>query len=307
MLSRTAANLYWTGRYVERADATARLLDMGARMTMLPGSATRQDWLSVLKAAGVPLTESEEVGRREAVRILLLDEEGGSSVRSALTLARSNARAERTALTRQAWEALNDEWRALEKVPEAEASSSLPDYLEWAQKRAAAFRGSVETTMLRDDRYDFIKLGGALERAAMALRLLEVKYFALLPERDVVGGGRDFHQWNSLLFAASALRAYHHVYRGDVTAWNVADLLVLNRSFPRSVALCITEAADTLGRLALRYNQRTEAQNRAERLHARLADTDMDEVFADGLHEFVQETLKSVLDIHSATSLVYGF
>jgi uncharacterized alpha-E superfamily protein len=306
MLSRTAGNLYWTGRYVERADATARLLDMGARMTMLPGAAARGDWQSVLQAAGIDLSDEELVGRREAIGLLLLAPEGGS-VRASLGFARANARAERTAFTSQAWEALNDGWRALEGVTEAEASGALADHIDWTQRRAAAFRGSVETTMLRDDRYDFLKLGGLVERAAMTLRLLEVKYLALLPERDVVGGGRDLHQWTSLLLAASALRAYHHAYRGDVEARNVADLLVLNRAFPRSVTLCVTEAAQTLDRLAGRYEQRTEAQALAGTLRAGLTGTTMDEVFADGLHEFVQETLAGVLGIHAATAEAYGF
>ena len=306
MLSRTAGNLYWTGRYAERADATARLLDMGARMTMLPGAAARGDWESVLQAAGVPLPEEEMLGRREAIGALLLAPEGGS-VRACFTTARANARAERTALTTLAWEALNDDWRALEGVTEAEASAHLAHHIDWAQRRSATFRGAVESTMLRDDRYDFIRLGGLVERAAMTLRLLDVKYLALLPERDVVGGGRDLHQWTSLLLAASALRAYHHAYTGDVTARGVADLLVLNRAFPRSVSLCVAEAAQALDRLADRYGQRTEAQDLAGTLRAQLETITMDQVFSDGLHEFVQDTLRGVLAIHSATAVTYGF
>ena len=307
MLSRTAANLYWTGRYVERADATARLLDMGARMTMLPGAAARGDWQSVLQAAGAGMSDEELVGRREAIGLLLLAPEGGSSVRSALGSARANARAERMALTTQAWEALNDDWRALDGVTEAEASGNLAAHIEWTQRRAATFRGAVETTMLRDDRYDFVRLGGLVERAAMTLRLLDVKHLALLPERDVIGGGRDLHQWTSLLLAASALRAYHHAYRGDVGARNVADLLVLNRAFPRSVIFCVAEAATSLDRLAARYEARTEAQALAGTLRARLDAASTDEVFSDGLHEFVQAALSDVLDLHAATAAAYGF
>lgn len=307
MLSRTAGNLYWTGRYVERADATSRLLDMGARMTMLPGAAARGDWESVLLAAGAPMPEEDMVGRREAIGTLLLTSEGGSSVRACFTMARANARAERTALTTLAWEALNDDWRALEGVTEGEASGDLASHIDWAQRRAAAFRGAVETTMLRDDRYSFLKIGALVERAAMALRLLEVKYLALLPERDVVGGGRDLHQWTSVLMAASAMRAYHHAYPGDVTALGVADLLILNRSFPRSVAFCVMEAAYSLDALADRYDQRTQAQDLIGALRSRLDATSIEEIFSDGLHEFVQEALKDVLDIHAAIAVTYGF
>ncbi|WP_031549599.1 alpha-E domain-containing protein [Parvularcula oceani] len=306
MLSRTAANLYWTGRYVERADATARLLAMGARMTMLPGAATRGDWQSVLQTAGVPLPEDGLTGRREAIEALLLAP-GGSSIKACFEAARSNGRAERTALTSLMWEALNDDWRALEVVNVAAASQSLPDHIDWAHRRAATFRGATETTMLRDDRYDFLRLGGLIERAAMTLRLLDVKYLALLPERDVVGGGRDLYQWTSLLLASSALRAYHHVYRGDVKARNVADLLLLNRAFPRAVALCADEAGAALDRLAGRYGQRHDCHDRANALCETLRNADTDTIFSDGLHEFVTETLDDVLALHSAIAEAYGF
>ena len=306
MLSRTAANLYWTGRYVERADATARLLAMGERMTMLPGAAARGDWQSVLQSAGAALPEEEMIGRREAIGSLLLAPEGGS-IRACFGAARANGRAERTALTSQMWEALNDDWRALEGVTEGEASSDLLSWVDWTHRRAAAFKGATETTMLRDDRYDFLALGGLIERAAMTLRLLDVKYLALLPERDVIGGGRDLHQWTSLLLAASALRAFHHAYRGDVTARGVADLLVLNQRFPRSAALCVRDAAAVLDRLADAYGQATDAQERARALRARLTAVGIDEVFAEGLHEFVEETLAGVFGLHEATAAAYGF
>ena len=306
MLSRTAANLYWTGRYVERADATARLLAMGERMTMLPGAAARGDWQSVLQSAGAALPEEEMIGRREAIGSLLLAPEGGS-IRACFGAARANGRAERTALTSQMWEALNDDWRALEGVTEGEASADLLSWVDWTHRRAAAFKGATETTMLRDDRYDFLALGGLIERAAMTLRLLDVKYLALLPERDVIGGGRDLHQWTSLLLAASALRAFHHAYRGDVTARGVADLLVLNQRFPRSAALCVRDAATVLDRLADAYGQATDAQERARALRARLTAVSIDEVFAEGLHEFVEETLAGVFGLHEATAAAYGF
>ncbi|MBB4659382.1 alpha-E domain-containing protein [Parvularcula dongshanensis] len=306
MLSRTAANLYWMSRYVERADATARLLTMGARMTMLPGAAARGDWQSVLQAAAAGMPEGDVIGRREAIRHLLLDGEGGS-IRACLIRARANGRAERTALTSQMWEALNDDWRHLDTVTEAEASQHLPAYIDWAHRRAATFRGATETTMLRDDRYDFVRLGGQLERAAMTLRLLEVKYLALLPERDVIGGARDLYQWTALLLAASALRAYHHVYRGDYAPWNVADLLVLNREFPRSAAFCIERVRGALGRLEDRYGQRHACHDQVEALNARLAGVTMEQVFADGLHEFVTATLSEVLSLHATIGEAYDF
>jgi uncharacterized alpha-E superfamily protein len=148
---------------------------------------------------------------------LLLDRENRSSIQSCIAQARANAKAIRTALTADMWEALNDHWRLLEALDAEEAIADLPVWLDWAKQRAAAFRGAAETSLLRNEGYIFLRLGEYVERAEMTLRLLDVKYYVLLPETDVVGGGRDFHQWTSVLRATSAVRAYHHVYRGDYT------------------------------------------------------------------------------------------
>ncbi|ADM09897.1 hypothetical protein PB2503_09219 [Parvularcula bermudensis HTCC2503] len=309
MLSRTAGNLYWVGRYVERCGATARLLDMGARMTMLPGASERGDWQSVLRAAGVPSDPEREdmPDQAEALEHLLLDGENGISVRSCITLARNNGRAERAAMTTAMWEALNDRWRRLDHVKVADVSAGLFDWLDWCQQRTATFRGTLETTMLRDDRYEFVRLGSALERAAMTLRLLEVKYRALLPERDVAGGGRDIYQWTSLLLASSAMRAYYHIYASDYTPWNIADLLVLNRAFPRSIAFAMDEVGGALDRLATLYDQRHPCHDTAAALRSRLAKATMDEIFADGLHEFLEDVLQSVFSLHVQIAEGYGF
>ncbi|MEL6365417.1 MAG: alpha-E domain-containing protein [Pseudomonadota bacterium] len=306
MLSRAAENLYWAGRHVERADATARLLAMGARMTVLPGADARGDWESVMRAAGALPPKDTVVGRLDAVDSLLLSE-NGSSVRGSLRQARENGRAERTALTTQMWEALNDDWRALDGVTPMEASRSLFDHVDWAIRRSASFRGAVETTMLRNDRYEFLRLGGLIERAGMTLRLLDVKYLALLPERDVVGGGRDTFQWSALLLASSGLRAYHHLYRGEISATNIADLLVFNRAFPRSLAFCVADILTALDNLAAIYAQRHLCHESAAELHRSLSMTDIDEVFADGLHEFILQRLADIRALHNAVNDAYGF
>ena len=132
------------------------------------------------------------------------------------------------------------------------ALKSLPTLLEWTKNRTAAFRGASEISLLRNDGYYFLRMGGLIERADMTLRLLDVKYYVLLPETDVVGGGRDYHQWTSVLRATSALRAYHHVYKGDYTPWGIADFLILNATFPRSIAYCYRSIKRFLDDLAER-------------------------------------------------------
>ncbi|MEL6289669.1 MAG: alpha-E domain-containing protein [Pseudomonadota bacterium] len=309
MLSRTAENLFWLGRYTERAECTVRLLEMGRRMTMLPGMEDRDEWRPILLATGVrSLTpESEPVSETEAVRTLLIDADNPSSIRSCLSHARNNGRAVRTALTQDMWEVLNDSWRRLEAMGEATACRELPEVLEWVETRTAILRGTAGNGMLRNDGYDFLRLGGYLERAEMMLRLLDVKYFVLLPETEVVGGGRDHHQWRSVLHANSAVRAYHHVYRGDYSPWKIADFLILYQDFPRSLAFSYARITDHLEKLARRYGERHSCHNTAAAMLARLSDLEMGEIFQAGLHEFILDALEKTDHLALDISRAYHF
>ncbi|HRP11710.1 MAG TPA: alpha-E domain-containing protein [Terricaulis sp.] len=308
MLSRTAQNLYWMGRYIERADATARLIEMGRRMTMLPSA--NAEWRSVARASGCApdLAEDPKARDRDIIVRLLLDAENRSSIRSCIAQARANAKAIRTALTSDMWEALNDHWRLLDTLDSDEAIAELPIWLDWAKQRAAAFRGATETSLLRNDGFIFIKLGELIERAEMTLRLLDVKYYVLLPETDVVGGGRDFHQWTSVLRATGALRAYHHVNRGDYTPWGIAEFLVLNPQFPRSAAYCFTQIDRRLGELGDLYGgPRQQCSDTAAEMVARLKACDIQTLFQAGLHEFIGEAIQVTNRLSGEISRAYHF
>lgn len=307
MLSRTAANLYWLARYMERAEATARMIGMGQRMSMLTGASSRQEWTSVLRATGADLPEEEEVSKRNVVARLLLDKEYPGSIQSCLTMARSNGKAVRTALTQEMWEGLNDGWRYLEAMDETTALRDLDKILDWVRARAAAFRGAVDTGMIRDDAYDFLRMGGYLERADMTLRLLNVKYYVLLPEVDVVGGGRDHHQWTSLLRAMSAHRAYHHVYKADYAPWKIADFLIMHDRFPRSVAFCYGQVRNLLDDLEQAYGQSHRAHSLARSEHDRLLHRNMDDIFQDGLHEFLADRMNRTAELSDEIAKAYYF
>lgn len=292
LLSRTAENLYWLGRYVERAESTARLIEMGYRMAMLPGSVNRDEWRSVAAAAGCidrfadgPITEAA------IVRTLLLDKENPSSVGACLERGRANGRSVRTALTVQTWEALNDGWRRLELMDPSAAQRDLPALLDWVKQRGALIRGSATGTMLRDEGYQFLTLGAHIERADMTLRLLDVKSYVLLPETEVVGGGRDHYQWTSVLHATSAVRAYHHVYRGNYNPGSITDFLILNRRFPRSVAFCYSEIAQVLRTVAGEHGLEHDCCRTADGMVDDLGRLRMGEIFRIGLHEFVLEAI----------------
>lgn len=309
MLSRTANNMFWMGRYMERADATARLIEMGHRMAMLPGSNEMDEWRSVAAASGSApdIAEARKLNASEVVGRLLLDPDNQSSIRSCLSSARANGRAIRTALTQDMWEALNDGWRQLGQMDAETALRNLPSLLEWTKNRTAAFRGASEISLLRNDGYFFLRLGGLIERADMTLRLLDVKYYVLLPETDVVGGGRDYHQWTSVLRATSALRAYHHVYKDDYTPWGIADFLILNAIFPRSVHFCYRSIANYLAELATLYGEGHSCQGTANAMLGRLGKLGIEELFQSGLHEFVSEAIDTTRRLSKEISRAYYF
>jgi len=309
MLSRAAENLFWMGRYMERADATARLIEMGHRMAMLPGSNEQEEWRSVALASGaaMDIAEKSSISAESVIKRLLLDSEERSSIRACLTAARANGRAIRTALTQDMWEALNDGWRQLGDVDAETARRNLPSLLEWTKNRTAAFRGAAEISLLRNDGYFFLRIGGLLERADMTLRLLDVKYYVLLPETDVVGGGRDYHQWTSVLRATSALRAYHHVYKGDYSPWGIADFLILNATFPRSVSYCYQAIQRFLADLAELYGETHPCQEIAAEMVERLKQLEIEELFQSGLHEFISDAINTTRRLSYEISRAYHF
>lgn len=293
LLSRTAENLYWLSRYVERADSTGRLIEMGLRMTMLPGSFSRLEWRSVAGAAGSldAFADPDNISEAEIVERLVLDADNPASIRACLERARANARAVRTALSRQMWEALNDGWRKLELMDPTEAKRDLPTVIDWVKARAAMTRGSATSTMLRNAGYSFLTLGGYVERADMTLRLLSVKATVLLPETDVVGGERDHHQWTSVLHATSAMRAYHHVQKGDYSPAGIADFLILNRQCPRSVAFSYAKIQRCLDHLAGYYGTTGASHHLAAEMVNELGRLKIGEIFQFGLADFLHDAV----------------
>ncbi|MGK2911935.1 MAG: alpha-E domain-containing protein [Sphingobium sp.] len=295
MLSRTAENLYWMARYMERAESTARLLTMGQRMAILPGAHHRDEWRSVVRATGCEenFPPDAHVRETDVVAYLMLDPENPSSIRSCLARARANAKSARTMLTQDMWEALNEGWRKLDSYDVSEARQQLPSLIDWVKTRAMTFRGAADSGQLRNEGHDFLRTGAALERAQMTLRLLDVKYYVLLPETEVIGGNRDHYQWTSVLHALSGSRAYHHVYGGAYTPWQITDFIMLNRLFPRSVAYCYDQLAYRLNRLSGWHDTRGQAHESVLKMVAGLESIDSGEIFRLGLHETVQNGIAS--------------
>lgn len=309
MLSRTAANLYWMARYMERAESTARLLTMGQRMAILPGAHHRDEWRSVVRVTGCEdrFPPDAIVKEADVVAYLLLDMDNPSSVRSCLSRARANGKSVRTALTQDMWEAMNEGWRKLDSYDVADARQQLPALIDWIKTRSMTFRGAADSGQLRNEGHDFLRIGAALERAQMTLRLLDVKYYVLLPETEVVGGTRDHYQWTSVLHALSGSRAYHHVYGGAYTPWQITDFLMLNPLFPRSVAYCYGQIAYRLGRLANFHRARECCHETIETMVRELQTLDSGEIFRKGLHETVTHELMMTNRLGGEIAATYYF
>lgn len=294
MLSRTAGNLYWVGRYLERADYLSRLLEATLRLASLPSSygGASNAWESALAAAWMTKAHAERgspLDEYGVCEFLTVDPANPSCIRACLEQARANARSVRTALTLEAWEAINGAWLEVQKFgTRLESREALVAALEQVKASMLNFDGAAHRTMLRGDAYWFIRLGAAVERADNTARLLDVKYHLLLPRGEAVGGSLDYFQWTTILRTVSALTAYRWVYRDSVKPWLVADLLILNRQMPRSLASCYDEVLRFLDMLALESGRRGPAHRLATAGHGKLAQASIDDIFKRGLHEFLR-------------------
>jgi uncharacterized alpha-E superfamily protein len=296
MLSRTAENLYWLARYVERAEYIARTIDATLRVTALPAAyiGKTNEWESALLTAGVSnsfFAKYNDANETNVVEYLSFSAENPSSIRNCIESARLNSRSVRTALTSEMWDTINGAWIELQEVWSKGASNreDLARFLRFVQETSLRFDGSAYRTMLRNDAYWFSRLGLHLERADNTARILDVKYHVLLPEEEHVGGPLDFYQWSSILRSVSALTAYHWVYRETLKPWLIADLLILNDSLPRSLASCYGQLARNLDQIGVAYGRQGAAQRHARGIRNRLEHSNMNDIFQHGVHEFIQE------------------
>ncbi|GLK80742.1 alpha-E domain-containing protein [Methylopila turkensis] len=293
MLSRTADNLFWLSRYVERAEALARILEATQRLASLPVAyaGSTNEWESAVNSAGCSsafYAKHEEATAETVVDYLVFEKDNPSSIVNCFEVARHNARAVRTALTVEMWETINGAWLELRRRPERQlVGEEFTRFLGWVKEIGLRFDGSASRTMLRNDIYSFSRLGMLLERADNTARILDVKYHLLLPEETKVGGGLDYYQWSAILRAVSAQTSYHWVYRQSLKPWLIADLLILNDQMPRSLAACYGDMVRHLDDLSRGYGRQGPSQRIARATRAKLENAGIEEVFQNGLHEFI--------------------
>lgn len=319
MLSRTAESLFWLGRYMERADNVARLIEAGRRFDAMSGRSgkagdpdrSENDWGAILIAAGCRSTfdgDLTEATPAEAIRHLLIDSENPSSIRSCYSFARANARAQRGSVSAETWGAANDAWRAALALSDVDCDPRfVAGTLERMRKFSALFRGAVGSTMLDDERLRFMLIGQYLERADATARLVDVKYHVLLPDADRVGSAMDQLQWNTLLRAAGSRSAYRWVYHKPVEYRLVIDLLLLHAASPRSYRFCLDRLHELLCSLHEGSEASGESLNDIKELRDRLIQIDVEDIIQRGLHEYLTELIYHCNRLALTISGDFGF
>jgi uncharacterized alpha-E superfamily protein len=311
ILGRTANGLYWMHRYIERAENMARLVDAGMRMALTKSAGSPDEWSSVVLSAGA--TQAYEASHKKytaanVIHFLLCSADNPSSVLSSITAARFNARMVRTALTREAWEAVNEAWMHLTRalcvtIPENE----LPQVLDLIKRETALIRGAFHGTMLRNEIFNFSNLGTYIERADNTARILDVKYYVLLPSLAYVGSAMDTSQWESILRSVSAHRSYRWVYEAEYKPANIADYLILNDRMPRSLAFCYHNITVNLGYLEHDYGLSFPAYQLASETKSSLTGKSVSQIIESGLHEFLTSFLNQNNQLGSAIAEAYNF
>ncbi len=306
MLSRTADHLFWMSRYTERAENTARMLDVNYQTSLLPQSAAvaQAGWKGLLSISELKPAYAAKYGAdinpRDVMDFMVRDEQNPSSIVSCLRNARENARAVRGSLTTEVWETQNQTYLEVIRMLKAGDFEREPgQFFEWVKFRSHLSRGVTMGTMLQDEAFHFLRLGTFLERADNTARLIDVKFHAV--DNDFMGQASDkdqeydFYHWSAILRSVSGFEVYRKVYRDVIKPERVAELLILHGVMPRSLLGCLNEVMSNLAMVTSDPN--SETQRRAGKLRADLQFARIDEILATGLHAFLTQFLDRVNEI----------
>jgi uncharacterized alpha-E superfamily protein len=288
-------------RYMERAENTARLLDVNYRLSLMPQPADQMEkaWAATLRIMGLDelyWEKYDEISPEYVFDLMIFDRENLSSIWNCLRAARENAHAVRGTITSELWETTNGTWLKMRDFsPAALADTEVSEFFEWVKYRSHLSRGVTIGTMLQDEAWRFTRIGTYLERADNTSRILDVKYQLLLPAGEVEGGAADYYQWSALLRSVSAFEVYRKVYRDLITPARVAELLLLRADMPRSLARCMQEVYSNLRRVA--NSRSAETERRAGEMDASLRFGRVDDIMRGGLHNYLVKVLARIQDI----------
>lgn len=312
MLGRTANGIFWMYRYLERADNTARLLEAGQRMALTRDSeAASEEWRSVLKTLGhlqAYQQQSDIYTCASVCDFVLRAKSNPQSVLGMIERARGNARTCRTSITAEVWEAVNETWMSVsELLARPVRDATLGPVLAEVRRGSTLARGASYGSMLRNEIYAFARLGTYIERADNTARILDVKYYLLLPSIAYVGSALDNGQWDNVLRSLSAARAYRWLNSGRMNARSIADLLILDKAFPRSLAFCYKEMRENFAELARIYGSENSVHEMMRMADERLAGRTVDDVFDQGLHQFLTAFIAGNKALAGAIAEEYRF
>jgi uncharacterized alpha-E superfamily protein len=312
MLGRSANGIFWMFRYLERAENTARLLDAGFRLALTRGqSAARDEWRSVLVTTG-----QEEAFRKlnadftgpAVTNFILREQTNPGSVLAMVEGARTNARSVRTAITSEVWEATNESWMVLrELLSRPVKASNLGEVLSAVRRQSTLVRGAMDGTMLRNEIFNFARIGTFIERADNTTRILDVKYHVLLPSAGWVGSTLDNTQWETVLRSLAGERAYRWLNAGNLDARGITEFLLLDGRFPRSLSFCYRKLSSNMASLAREYGYETPAHGLLRDAGARLHESTTERIFEFGLHEFILAVIAGIKNISDAIATDYRF
>lgn len=311
MLGKTANGLFWMYRQLERAENIARLIETGQRIALTRLGSTEDEWRSVIQTSGGMEAfeqHNEEVDRDTAVDWLLRSKDNPGSVLSCIANARQNARMVRTALTGEVWEATNAAYMTAKDILSRKVSDrELPNVLRALRQRTGMVRGATHGTMLRNEIYDFARIGTFLERADNTARIIDVKYYVLLPSINAIGSSIDNVQWEILLRSVSARGGFRMAYGAQTEPRDIAQFLILDRRMPRSLAFCMAKIIDNMGYLSSDYSSHCTCCLMAEAVQQKYLTLSIDEVFDFGLHEYIQKMLTEIAAIGRQIEIDYRF
>ncbi len=308
MLARVGDRIFWMSRLMERAENMARLLGVTSNVVLFSTKETQeQNLLAPLTITGTTkafFSRHKTVTLPSLIEFMALDDDNPSSICTCIRLARDNAHAVRWQITSEMWETLNATWLEMGSLARDQVTGrEATRFFDWVKERSHLFRGVTYGTIVRGEAFNFSRLGTFLERADDTARILDVKYHILLPRVEDVGGALDYYQWAALLRSVSSLETYRLIYRDQIYPIKVAELLILERRMPRSLAASLDEIARALSHISGQNDQ--PAKRLAAVLQARLVHGDIQEIFRGGLHEYLTDFLDDVSDLGQRIQRAY--
>src|SRR5947207_9133864 len=293
---------------MERGENMARIVGVTSNLVLLDTGKLQQQTL----LAPLAITETETAYRERndkltlppLIELMALDEKNPSSIYSCLKWARENGHAVRWLITSEMWETLNATWLEVRAIPRSRVTGAgATEFFDWVKERSHLFRGVTYGTIVRGEAFNFSRLGTFLERADNTARLLDVKYHVLLPSVDDVGGALDYYHWTALLRSVSSFETYRLLFRDQILSIRVAQLLILERRMPRSLAACFDQVKEALDRINGQGDQ--SAKRLAYELHARVTHAEIEEIFHNGLHEYLSDCLMDMDELGSRIERAY--